>query len=528
MPNISFENVKKVYPNGTYALDGVSFTINSGDFVCIVGESGGGKTTLLKLLAGLDTATSGEIYFDGEIANYLKVAKRNVAFVFQEYTIYPNMTVFENIVFSLKKEKYSYDEKCEIANDIIKKMNLEVISGELPKHLSFGQCQKVALARALVRKPEIILFDEPLSNIDVLAKNEYKELILYAKKALPQSTFVYVTHNIEDALKMSNKIMVIDKGKIIQYDQKQIVFDLPNSQTVADYMIGSREVYDGKIINGEFVCEERKFKLTSFQQETLNKKKLSQVRCYHTKAMDYYFDFMGNSIVGINKEYIVAASYENNHLNILGEEINIEKIKNALINTNFQKAILYKEFFSMEEIEDGICFLGKVNYCDNKYITVKINDLIIPFLNSGNYKENDEIKVYYPLFKLKALDKNNQQIISSYIISNNIMTFKVFNKKQGIIKVGEVKIASENFKKYKKTITLQVPIDAFEINDNGKFTCDVLYNEEKLSNKCLIHFETRGLGEYLSALVESSFRGFNKPKIRYNIDFSKIILIDGK
>ena len=115
MPKISFRNVKKVYPSGTYALNNINFDIEQGDFVSIIGESGGGKTTLLKLISGLEKATSGEIYFDDEISNFIKVAQRDVAFVFQDYTIYPNMTVFENILMALNKHKISYEAKCEIA-----------------------------------------------------------------------------------------------------------------------------------------------------------------------------------------------------------------------------------------------------------------------------------------------------------------------------------------------------------------------------------------------------------------------------
>lgn len=527
MPNITFENVKKVYPNGTYALDGVSFTINEGDFVCLVGASGGGKTTLLKLISGLDIATCGEIYLDGEISNYLKVVKRNVAFVFQEYTIYPNMTVFENIVFALKKEKYSYDEKCLLANEIIKKMKMELISGELPKHLSFGQCQKVALAKALVRKPEIILFDEPLSNIDASAKNEYKNLILSAKKILPNSTFIYVTHKIDDAMKLANKIMVLDKGKILQYDQKQIVFEYPNCQTVADYMIEEKQVYLGKIEDNIFKSIDKQLALTDFQVATLNGLNMSNVTCYHTTNINYYFDSNHNSITGMKKNYIIDAYYIDNILSILGKSIDISKLEKALISQDIKKIVFSKENFSFKEIEDAIDFNGVVNYANNDYITVKIKDLILPFENVNHLKENDNITLYYPLFKLKALDSNNNFIISSYEISENILTCKVLNQKKGIIKVGKTKVFSEQFKKYSKEVIIQVELDAFDFNLKGKFTCDVLFNEERLSRKCLLHFETKGVSEYLSALVKSSFKGFKKKIIKYDIDFTKIKIIDG-
>jgi ABC-type sugar transport system ATPase subunit len=301
VPKISFRNVKKVYPSGTYALNNINFDIEQGDFVSIIGESGGGKTTLLKLISGLEKATSGEIYFDDEISNFIKVAQRDVAFVFQDYTIYPNMTVFENILMALNKHKISYEAKCEIAWDIIKKMNLEMIHGEVPNSLSFGQCQKVALAKTLVRKPKIVLFDEPLSNIDASAKQEYKKLILNAKEVLPDSTFIYVTHSINDALQLSNKIMVIHNGEILQFDEKQMVFEFPNSTLVADYILEGNQKYRGQIINGFFISDKKEIKLDEFQLSSLHQQNLDNVICYSLGNINVFFDETGQSLTCFKK-----------------------------------------------------------------------------------------------------------------------------------------------------------------------------------------------------------------------------------
>lgn len=529
MPNISFHNVKKVYPNGTYALDGVSFDINEGDFVCIVGESGGGKTTLLKLIAGLETSTAGEIYFDGEISNYLKVAKRNVAYVFQEYTIYPNMTVFENIVFSLKKENMSYDEKCQLADEIIKKMELEVIQGELPRHLSFGQCQKVALARALVRKPNIILFDEPLSNIDESSKNEYKKLILYAKKILPSSTFVYVTHKIDDAMKLSNKIMVLDNGKILQYDQKQNVFEFPNCTAVADYMIDYKEEFEGFIKNNKFISKEKEFVLTDYQIATLSKINNSKVKCYHTKNINYYFYLKGNAITGIKKEYVVnKVTLKNNKLKLLNHEIDLSILENAFISKECEKVVFIKEKFSLEEKENYFKLSGTIAFSNIDYIVVKIEDLLIPFNNNKKFKEGESLDVYYPIYELILLDKENQKINSSYAISKNIIECRITNQKKGIIKVGKIKVFNESFKRFSNNVKLEIPLDALIINEKGKFICNTLFNEEFLGNKTLIHFESVDLCEYLSAIVDGDFKGYKMKNIKFDIDFEKIKLLNGE
>ena len=204
-----------------------------GDFVNVMGESGCGKTTLLKCLCGVERLTSGELYYDDEVLNNVDVQQRNVAFVSQEFSLFPNMTVFENVLFALKKQRGSYDEKCAAVWDILHKTGLEDIQNAFPKELSYGQRQKTAIARALVKHPKIVLFDEPLSNMDVASKAVYKSLILQVKNAFPDSVYLYVTHNGADAMALGNKTLVMSRGRVLQFGETEEVFSSPCTQEVA-------------------------------------------------------------------------------------------------------------------------------------------------------------------------------------------------------------------------------------------------------------------------------------------------------
>ena len=282
MAKIECKNLKKIYDGGVYALDGVTFTLETGDFLTIIGESGGGKTTLLKCLAGLLPITAGELFINDELCNLSPVQERRVGIVFQEITLFPNMTVFENIAFALKKQKLSFDEECRLVREILKKMDLTTIQSALPKHISYGQKQKVALARALVKKPEILLFDEPLSNIDEPSRVEYRQMILDAKRDHPESIFVYVTHNVEDALALGNKIMIIHGGRILQFSDTRTACRFPNSIESAEYIFGhcqtaSLTVKDGAPYLGEERIDFDAFTTASMSLDNLDNSALQYV-----------------------------------------------------------------------------------------------------------------------------------------------------------------------------------------------------------------------------------------------------------
>ena len=211
MPNIRLNNIHKYFGNN-HVLNGISFDVKSGEFISIIGESGCGKTTLLKIISGLLKPEFGEIYFDDEIFNFKDASKRSVGFIFQDYTLYPNLTVFDNVLFSLKKEKESYETKIQMVYKILDTLGIRNLESAFPKELSFGQQQKVSIAKNLIKNPSILLFDEPLSNIDEAKRFEFRKLLKEIKSYLPETTFIYVSHNFYDCVNLSNRIIYIDKG----------------------------------------------------------------------------------------------------------------------------------------------------------------------------------------------------------------------------------------------------------------------------------------------------------------------------
>ena len=403
-------------------------------------------------------------------------------------------------------------------------MNLEIISGEVPKHLSFGQCQKVALARALVRKPKIMLFDEPLSNIDIEAKDDYKKLIMEAKKILPQSTFIYVTHNIHDALQLSNKIMVIDKGEIIQFDDKKIVYEYPLNQRVLDYILEYKNITIGKIENDKFISENKEIDLSLLESLGVNDIN-ENITCYSNGKRSYYFNLEGNSISVLKDEYELDIVLNHSNFVICNQKIEFKELNKILLKKGKYTAKLKRSLFSFNKTKNTFELEGEVVFTNKELIVVKVENTNMAFLKDRSYMVGDYIKLYYPLEEIKAIDSNGNQVISNYIISNNHLDFKIIDSKKGIIRIGKRKIQNPLFINIDYTMSIKLPLNAFIFNDSGLFKCDYLFNEELLGVKTLIHFRSNGISDYLSSLVDSPFKGYTKKFIKYDIDFTKVKVI---
>lgn len=216
MPNIKLENLTVVFRNKeelVYALNDVNLEFESNAFNVIIGYSGSGKTTLLKSIAGL-LEYNGSLFIDGIESEKIETKDRNMAYVSQEYVLYPHMTIFDNIAFPLKMINASKKEIIERVKDVAEKLELTHCLTRKPKHLSGGQQQRVALARALVKRPSICLFDEPLSNLDEQFRSEAR---IFIKKIMTaySCTAIYVTHNITEAMSLADKLFLFDKGEMI-------------------------------------------------------------------------------------------------------------------------------------------------------------------------------------------------------------------------------------------------------------------------------------------------------------------------
>lgn len=230
-------DLNKVFDNGFEALKSVSFTIEKGDLVCLLGPSGCGKSTILNLIAGLLTPTGGDIKFAGSSVVKTEPKDRNIGFVFQNYALYPHMTVLENIMFPLTvgNKKVSKVEAKVIAEEYMKLTNIEELSKKKPGTLSGGQQQRVAITRALVQKPDVLLLDEPLSNLDARLRLKIREEIRRLVKEVGITT-IFVTHDQEEALSISDKIILLNEGVIQQNDDPQNLYLEPANLFVAQFI----------------------------------------------------------------------------------------------------------------------------------------------------------------------------------------------------------------------------------------------------------------------------------------------------
>lgn len=215
MAHLLFKDVNKVYPNGYHAVHDFNMEIGDGEFICLVGDSGCGKSTTLRMIAGLEDITSGEFYIDGKLANQMSSRDRGIAMVFQSYALYPHLTVYENLAFGLTLEGIDADVIDEKVKATAKILGLTDYLERFPRNLSGGQCQRVAVGRALIRKVSIFLMDEPLSNLDAKQRVTMRSEIKQIHRSVGATT-IYVTHDQTEAMTMSDRIVVMKSGGYVQ------------------------------------------------------------------------------------------------------------------------------------------------------------------------------------------------------------------------------------------------------------------------------------------------------------------------
>ncbi len=234
MASVQFEQVTKIYPNGHCALQSLNLEIHAGELMAVVGPSGCGKSTFLRVLAGLEDITSGTLWIGRQIANPLSPQARNIAMVFQDYALYPTMTVRENLDFPLKMRKFAAAERTRRVLRVADMLDLAGVLDRLPKELSGGQRQRVAMGRALVREPSVFLLDEPLSNLDAKLRAQVRAEIGDLQQRTG-ATMVYVTHDQVEAMTLGQRIAVLHHGRLQQLGTPQSVYEQPANAFVAGF-----------------------------------------------------------------------------------------------------------------------------------------------------------------------------------------------------------------------------------------------------------------------------------------------------
>lgn len=265
MATVTLQNISKIYGNPDKrsgekkAVDDVSFTVNDKELMVIVGPSGCGKSTLLRMIAGLEEISEGALLIDGKRMNELSPRDRDIAMVFQNYALYPHMTVYENMAFGLRLKKISKKETKERVMQVAKLLEIEDELFRKPKTLSGGQRQRVAIGRAIIRRPKVFLFDEPLSNLDAKLRSQMRIELQKLHREI-NATMIYVTHDQTEAMTLGNRIVVLNKGKLMQLDSPMNLYHHPANRFVAGF-IGSPTM---NFINGYLKFEGNYF----FSHET--------------------------------------------------------------------------------------------------------------------------------------------------------------------------------------------------------------------------------------------------------------------
>lgn len=294
MAKVIVDKIDKVYENGFEAVKEASFVAEDKEFVILVGPSGCGKTTTLRMIAGLESITRGEITIGDRVVNNVLPKDRDIAMVFQNYALYPHMTVYDNMAFALQLRKYPRSEIDKVVRESAALLEIESLLDRKPKQLSGGQRQRVALGRAIVRKPKVFLFDEPLSNLDAKLRVQMRAEIIKLHKKL-DTTIIYVTHDQVEAMTMADKMVVMKDGIIHQIDTPLNIYNQPVNLFVAGF-VGSPSINQ---IQGTIIQEAGKFRFTesSFEVEI--------------PADDKLKNYVGKKVMmGIRPEDIYDSDYD--------------------------------------------------------------------------------------------------------------------------------------------------------------------------------------------------------------------------
>ncbi|HOV65045.1 MAG TPA: sn-glycerol-3-phosphate ABC transporter ATP-binding protein UgpC [Spirochaetia bacterium] len=313
MATVELKNITKVYEGDVRAVDNANITVQDREFVVLVGPSGCGKTTTLRMIAGLEDITEGELYIDGKLVNDVPPKDRDIAMVFQNYALYPHMTVYDNMAFGLKIRKYPKAEIEARVHEAAQILDIEELLERKPKALSGGQRQRVAVGRAIVRKPKVFLFDEPLSNLDAKLRVQMRAEISNLHHRL-NATMIYVTHDQIEAMTMADTIVVMKGGIIQQIGNPLKLYNNPVNRFVAGF-IGSPPMnfLTVSVLNegGKIVIDEGDFKfpITGKQAENLKPYVGKQV-VFGIRPEDLSYDGNTTEIIPTTIEVVEPLGYE--------------------------------------------------------------------------------------------------------------------------------------------------------------------------------------------------------------------------
>ena len=339
MPGLKLKNISKSFDN-TVALDNVSLELEEGELLVILGPSGCGKSTLLRLIAGLEELDSGEIYIGDKQIDKLRPKDRNVSMVFQNYSLYPHMSVEKNLAFPLKIAKQSKDYINKQVTGTAELLDLTDKLKSRPGELSGGQRQRVAVGRAIIRNPAIFLLDEPFSNLDANLRTKMRREIVRLQKNM-NTTTVHVTHDQAEALTMADRIALLDKGRLVQLGTPKELYSSPVNIFVADFLGYPKiNLIDGSIKNGilyPFGCNlEKSFKTDDCNKITIGIRpeiiKMRENGLFEGKVTDSVY---------LGDQYVITLNFNNCKIVISGEKYPVKNGKIVKFTFDLKKALYF-------------------------------------------------------------------------------------------------------------------------------------------------------------------------------------------
>ena len=430
MAGLRLEHIYKVYPNGTKAVSDFTMDIKDKEFIVFVGPSGCGKSTTLRMIAGLEEISAGELYIDNHIVNDVEPKDRDIAMVFQNYALYPHMTVYENIAFGLKLRHLPNEEIHKKVLWAAQVLDLTEYLDRKPRAMSGGQRQRVSLGRAIIRNPKVMLLDEPLSNLDAKLRAQMRSEIAKLHEDL-QTTFIYVTHDQVEAMTLGTRVVVMKLGKIMQVDTPKNLYDYPDNLFVAGF-IGTPQMNFFKAYlsrNGE--TDKIKFLNASTELE-VDHSYLSRIQPkYFDGENEVTFGFRCEHI-SLEKEIVDSAKYlidvKVSHFEELGNE-----------------TLIYAELLSDEK-------------------TLKPTKVIIKGTSSYGLKRGDIVKAALNLSKAHVFDSVTEQTINPRIPTTNLAYGKVVNNTLELHNLS-VKLPSA-IKLEDNNYNVIIPVNAINLNNS--------------------------------------------------------------
>lgn len=460
---ITAKYLKSVYDDGTYGIRDVNLDIPDGQFAVVVGASGCGKSTLLKVLAGLCKQTAGELYFDGLSAAKIPPKDRHMSMVFQEYLLYPKYTVWENLSLALERENLPREEEERRIREALAMFGVQNLAGQLPRVLSGGQQQRVALAKAAVTRPQAILFDEPLANVAEPNRIEYADNIKLLKKNLPDTTFVYVTHKLSEALQLADVLIVMKDGVVLQYGDVDFVTHNPYSKQVLDVLTDEPLRCDGdKVYNPYAACWQ------SFDD--------------------------GGVVGGMKRTEFLSGNFDGKTLHVGNDEVADENIALRFAgNFGAVKVAVPTNKFHAKPCDGDIAVEGliDVNKTDNATLTDIKRTLSVPLTAFDRHGTT-----YFSVADVDLYDTDGKLVTAHYRLYNAIAT--------GRVSFGKLRLpcGAVDYKGTAKgRVTVSVDKLAKATTSKQGFVVEKCLDEQVWNDYKLCYCALRGFDRYVSLLL---------------------------